>query len=290
MRWRETVAYNFLHHYCGRAQLPKIGSEPYRLLMKTILHVSQDSLNDLIAFCGRPSGEDVEDGLTVVHSSLNSDTGSDEEAEIQEEPNNPKSIRVNVPLRAGLNSGQIINSLNSIAAKMTKAPSTQDSRFQRADLTPMWSTDSEPENIPSKPVKRDRQYAKIAKAELLRQVDIFSGDWDAIENDLQTSFAEVCPSASRKIRCPLRALPNVPDAIPSIEDDSHIDTFTAELLRSAHESSPVLVPTRTSQQAVRQQNGTSTIVPTALSSTSSASSSFVDLADHLATESPTKTT
>lgn len=288
MQWKEVIAYNFLRYYCGKNQLPETGSQPYKVLMQTILQPSQDSLAGLVSLCKGSATGDIEHSPTEEPFG-----GTEEEEEEEEEPETEEAtdeslsalpiltqVLVRVPTRAEIASHNAVNKLNILAAKA----STQSAEVSRHRPTPLWSPDTESAIYSPVPVGRFSQHESVAEREPSLELNNANEEWDMVDDDLQMSFAEELPSAARKLRQSTLFNTDAQRIIPSIEQDHEIDTFSSELLRSAYGPSPSSTPSRGILRDLDQQPSKPGHASPALSTTSSRMSSFVDLTEDMAND------
>jgi len=267
--------------------------------MQVIDDGETSSLARLVAYCERASTEEVERRWAVGHDGTSIEEDEEQleeeeeaeaedevESEVDDDGEKPRGImqdtsravfrpvQVNVPHRSQLSSRSTVTRLNTLATQRNDDAAL---RTQRAASTRMWSSDSESENNTQKPYNKDTQSHSLAR----REVTSFSDDWNLISDDLDTSFKENFPSAARKLLRPHAALPQPQDVARSIEPDTQVDRFTAELLRSAYGSSPPSTPSLLSEQATRLHTDKAVPVPPISTNASSTSSSFVDLTNDI---------
>lgn len=250
--------------------------------MQVIRDGQTRSLARLAAHCERASTEEVEHRWIATRTQggvLEEDEDEDEEYEVNNEERPPgtvpvasralfRPVQVNVPHRSQLSSRLIVSRLNTLSQRDDNVVS----KTRGADSTPLWSSDSsESENNTQMQYNKGTRSHSLAGREVTSVVD----DWDLIGKDLETSFTEEFPSAARKL--PLRK-PQTQTVAQSIEHNNQLDRFTAELLRSAYESSPLPTLSRTSGQAARMQTARTAPQSPTLSNTNFSNSSFVDLA------------
>jgi len=221
------------------------------------------SLARLTACCERIATEEVEARWVVVdkEEAENDDEEEEEEEEGDEQSPEevlytssvrPRMVQVNVPHRSQLSSRSVVsNHLNTLAR-------------QRYNSTPMWSPDS------SEADNDDEAGDKATN---------MNDDWDMIAEDLETAFTKDFPSAARKLVRPVTVLPQAHGIARSIERDDQVDSFTAELLRSAYGPSSLSTPSRLRGKATSLHTDKTAPALPRSTKPGSATSSFIDLTD-----------
>lgn len=213
------MAYSFLHRYC-RSQTPATNSQSYKLLMRVIYDGQASSLAKMVAHCEEAATTSHEHRRVAVRR-RNDDLGEEEEEEEEAEDDDlyneeqsrlgiPKpshaalgALQVNVPHRSQLPSRSAVHRLNVLANR--QGGNRFVSKARRASTIPLWSSDSELE-----------------------------------DSEVVNNKSQLCgPRAVRPLREFENYVADSEDVAPSIEEDTGVDSFTAQLLRSAYGPSPV---------------------------------------------------